>query len=93
MPSIFPDGSISVGQTDGRWMYLLTWQPSSRTVGHQEETISPYHIYLNIAYHLSTEARAGLSQFRLPARFEQDLFEFPKALSRLPPGTCIAVAA
>ena len=37
----------------------------------REEAIPPYHIYLNIAFHLSTEARAGLSQFRLPARFEQ----------------------
>ena len=42
----------------------------------REAAIPPYHIYLNIAFHLSTEARAGLSQFRLPARFEQDLFEF-----------------
>lgn len=38
----------------------------------REAAIPPYHIYLNIAYHLSTEARAGLSQFRLPARAEQD---------------------
>ncbi|MEJ7708524.1 MAG: phospholipase D-like domain-containing protein [Pyrinomonadaceae bacterium] len=26
----------------------------------------PYHIYLKIAYHLSQEARAGLSEFRIP---------------------------
>jgi len=44
----------------------------------REAVIPPYHIYLNIAYHLSTEARAGLSQFRLPARFADDLFEFQK---------------
>lgn len=49
----------------------------------REEAISPYHIYLNIAYHLSTEARAGLSQFRLPARFEQDLFEFQKSAVKI----------
>ena len=49
----------------------------------REEPIPPYHIYLNIAYHLSTEARAGLSQFRLPARFEQDLFEFQKSAVKI----------
>jgi SNF2 family DNA or RNA helicase len=45
--------------------------------------IPPHHIYLNIAYHLSTEARAGLSQFRLPARFEQELFEFQKSAVKI----------
>ena len=45
----------------------------------RETPIPPYHIYLNIAYHLSTEARAGLSQFRLPGRFENELFEFQKS--------------
>lgn len=49
----------------------------------REEAIPPYHIYLNIAYHLSTEARAGLTQFRLPARFEQDLFEFQKSAVKI----------
>ena len=49
----------------------------------REEAIPPYHIYLNIAYHLSTEARAGLSQFRLPARFEQELFEFQKSAVKI----------
>ena len=49
----------------------------------REAAIPPYHIYLNIAFHLSTEARAGLSQFRLPARFEQDLFEFQKSAVKI----------
>jgi len=49
----------------------------------REDAIPPYHIYLNIAYHLSTEARAGLSQFRLPARFEQELFEFQKSAVKI----------
>ncbi len=49
----------------------------------REEPIPPYHIYLNIAYHLSTEARAGLSQFRLPGRFEQELFEFQKSAVKI----------
>jgi len=49
----------------------------------REEAIPPFHIYLNIAYHLSTEARAGLSQFRLPGRFEEELFEFQKSAVKI----------
>lgn len=49
----------------------------------REEAIPPYHIYLNIAYHLSTEARAGLSQFRLPGRFERELFDFQKSAVKI----------
>ncbi len=49
----------------------------------REEAIPPHHIYLNIAYHLSTEARAGLSQFRLSGRFESELFEFQKSAVKI----------
>jgi superfamily II DNA or RNA helicase len=49
----------------------------------RETPIPPYHIYLNMAYHLSTEARAGLSQFRLPARFEEELFDFQKSAVKI----------
>ncbi|MEO6924880.1 MAG: helicase-related protein, partial [Bryocella sp.] len=49
----------------------------------REELVPPYHIYLNMAYHLSTEARAGLSQFRLPPRFEKELFEFQKSAVKI----------
>ena len=47
------------------------------------EPIPPFHIYLNMAYHLSTEARAGLSQFRLSGRFENELFEFQKSAVKI----------
>jgi superfamily II DNA or RNA helicase len=49
----------------------------------REDSIPPHHIYLNIAYHLSTEARAGLSQFRLSGRFENELFEFQKSAVKI----------
>lgn len=49
----------------------------------RETRVPPYHIYLNMAYHLSVEARAGLSQFRLPARFDEELFEFQKAAVKI----------
>ena len=36
----------------------------------REEPIPPYHIYIKMAYHLSQEARAGLTEFRIPREFE-----------------------
>lgn len=41
-----------------------------------ERIIPPYHIYLKIAYHLSQEARAGMSEFKLPKVFRKELLEF-----------------
>jgi phosphatidylserine/phosphatidylglycerophosphate/cardiolipin synthase-like enzyme len=32
----------------------------------RETQIAPYHIYIKMAYHLAQEARAGLSEFRIP---------------------------
>ncbi|MEH2339168.1 helicase-related protein [Nostoc sp.] len=46
------------------------------------ELISPYYIYLKIAYHLSHEAIAGLSEFRIPREFN-NLFDFQKAAVQL----------
>jgi superfamily II DNA/RNA helicase len=46
------------------------------------ELIPPYHIYLKIAYHLSHEAIAGISEFRIPSEFNH-LFEFQKAAVQL----------
>jgi superfamily II DNA or RNA helicase len=47
------------------------------------EMIPPYHIYLNMAYHLSQEARTGLAEFSVPARFERELFDFQKAAVKI----------
>ncbi len=49
----------------------------------REEPIPPYHIYIKMAYHLSREARAGLSEFRIPREFGQKLFEFQKAAVKI----------
>ena len=45
--------------------------------------IPPYHIYLNIAYHLSQDARAGLSEFKNPADFGNRLFEYQVAAVKI----------
>lgn len=47
------------------------------------ELIPPYYIYLKIAYHLSQEARAGLSEFRIPRDFGSRLFEFQTAAVKI----------
>lgn len=41
-----------------------------------EEPYLPYHIYLKVAYHLSREARAGISEFNIPRVFQNELLEF-----------------
>ena len=41
-----------------------------------EKLVSPYHVYLKIAYHLSQEARHGQSEFRIPQVFGNRLFDF-----------------
>jgi len=48
----------------------------------REASIPPYHIYLKIVYHLSHEAIAGLSEFRIPREFN-NLFDFQKAAVQL----------
>ena len=45
----------------------------------RETPLPPYYIYLKMAYHLSQEARAGLSEFSIPGDFERRLFDFQKA--------------
>lgn len=49
----------------------------------REELISPYHVYLKMAYHLSQEARAGLTEFRIPKDFGKKLFEFQTAAVKI----------
>ena len=45
----------------------------------REDIIPPYHIYLKIAYHLSKEARAGLTSYDIPLEFQTILLPFQKA--------------
>ena len=45
----------------------------------REEPIPPYHIYIKIAYHLSREALAGLTQYRIPKDFGNKLLDFQTA--------------
>lgn len=49
----------------------------------REALVLPYHIYIKIAYHLSQEARDGLSGFRIPADFQRILFKFQEAAVKI----------
>ena len=49
----------------------------------RERLIRPHHIYVKIAYHLSQEARAGLSEFRIPRDFGNQLLDFQTAAVKI----------
>ena len=44
---------------------------------------TPYEVYLKIMYHLSREARKGVSEYHLPAPFNTELFDFQKTAVKL----------
>ncbi len=48
-----------------------------------ERLVPPYHVYLKMAYHLAQEARAGLSEFRIPTVFGNTLFDFQIAAVKI----------
>lgn len=43
-----------------------------------DKLYKPYYLYLKIAYHLSREARAGISEFKLPKIFKNKLLLYQK---------------
>ena len=49
----------------------------------RERLIPPHHIYVKIAYHLSQEARAGLTEFRVPRDFGNQLLDFQTAAVKI----------
>jgi len=49
----------------------------------REQLIPPYQIYVKMAYHLSQEARAGLSEFRIPPEFGHRLFDYQVAAVKI----------
>lgn len=48
-----------------------------------ERLVPPYHVYLKMAFHLAQEARAGLSEFRIPSIFGDTLFDFQVAAVKI----------
>ncbi|MDX9955422.1 MAG: helicase-related protein [Anaerolineae bacterium] len=48
-----------------------------------ETPIPPYYIYLKMAYHLSQEARAGLTEFHIPTQLYNTMFDFQSAAVKI----------
>ncbi|MBC6414884.1 MAG: NgoFVII family restriction endonuclease [Bdellovibrionales bacterium] len=48
-----------------------------------EELLLPYHIYMKMAYHLSEDARKGLTDFYIPKKLKKKLFDFQSAAVRI----------
>lgn len=48
-----------------------------------ENLLSPYQIYIKMAYHLSEDARKGLSDFFIPKNLEKILFPFQSSAVRI----------
>lgn len=44
---------------------------------------TPFEVYLKVMYHLSREARLGVSEYHLPPPFDRDLFDFQKTAVKL----------
>lgn len=74
---------------DNRWDDRFCIDISQELVGiinsswARPDSIPPYHIYVKMAWHLSQEARAGLTEFRIPSDFGNTLFEFQKAAVKI----------
>ena len=74
---------------DARWEDNFCWDISKELAEIIKESWArptlppPYHIYLKMAYHLSQEARAGLTEFRLPKDFANTLFDFQIAAVKI----------
>ena len=49
----------------------------------REEAIPPFNIYIKIAYHMSEEARTGLTEFRIPRDFGNKLLDFQTAAVKI----------
>jgi len=49
----------------------------------RKELLSPYYIYLKMAYHLAQEARAGLAEFKLPSDLQNKLLDFQAAAVKI----------
>jgi superfamily II DNA/RNA helicase len=47
------------------------------------DVLPPYFIYVKMAYHLAEEARAGLSEFTIPAEFRNTLLDFQAAAVKI----------
>lgn len=74
---------------DDRWDDPFTVDISRELVAALDESwvaerlVPPFHVYLKIAWHLSRDARAGLSEFHIPKDLDALLFEHQRAAVKI----------
>jgi len=70
---------------EDRWCIDITAELADiiETSWAREKQPPPYHIYLKMAYHLSAEARVGLSEFRIPKDLQGRLFDYQVAAVKI----------
>src|SRR5262249_7923665 len=73
------------GRWNDRWCVAISVELMEvlEQSGAREIAVPPYQIYVAIAYHLAQEARAGLSEFRIPQEFGQRLFDYQVAAVKI----------
>lgn len=62
---------------------LLSGTSAAEESWARPDRVPPYHIYLKMAYPLSQDARAGFTEFRIPADFQNKLFEYQTAAVKI----------
>ena len=74
---------------DARWNDTYSFDITKELIEVLDESWAsvagpkPFEVYLKIMYHLSREARLGVSEYHLPAPFDKELFEFQKTAVKL----------
>ncbi len=85
----FHDNAKYAKWFDGRWNDAYSVDITQDLVEVLDESWasvegpSPYEVYLKVMYHLSREARQGVSEYHLPAPFDKELFDFQKTAVKL----------
>ena len=79
----WPSGLKTDGMTSGASTFPTNWSQIIQESWAREQPLPPYHIYLKMAYHLSQEARFGLTEFRIPRDFGHKLFDFQVAAVKI----------
>ncbi len=74
---------------EDKWQDQFSLDISEQIIGLIEESwageklLPPYHVYMKMAYHLSEDARKGLTDFFIPKDLKNTLFDFQSSAVRI----------
>lgn len=77
------------GWFDRHWDDQASWDITDELIQLLEESwagtrlIDPYLVYMKMVYHLSEDARTGVSEFRIPSVFNDQLYDYQEAAVRI----------